>query len=109
MMRLRLGILVLLPLVVAAVACERRAGASATATDRVVGATTQAVIAPKMLAEVGGGGAASAFDVLRANYAPYCRPGDDLAFPLKVLSVSADETTFWRGSRDLFFTWCRDH
>jgi hypothetical protein len=26
-----------------------------------------------------------------------------------VLSVSADQNAFWRGSRDLYFTWCREH
>ena len=52
-----------------------------------------------------------AFDILKANYAPYCVANDDLAFPMKIWALSADQYAFWRGSRDLYFTWCRgtDH
>jgi uncharacterized protein (DUF2252 family) len=49
-----------------------------------------------------------AFDILNTNYAPYCVPGDDLAFPMKIWALSANQYQFWRGSRDLYFTWCRD-
>jgi len=52
-----------------------------------------------------------AFEVLKNNYAPYCVPGDELAFPMKVWALSASQYQFWRGSRDLYFEWCRgsDH
>src|SRR4029079_13448420 len=49
-----------------------------------------------------------AFDILSRDYAPYCTPDDDLAFPMKVLALSANQYQFWRGSRDLYFTWCKD-
>lgn len=48
-----------------------------------------------------------AFDILNTNYAPYCVAGDDLAFPMKIWALSANQYQFWRGSRDLYFTWCR--
>ncbi|HEY7115057.1 MAG TPA: DUF2252 family protein [Tepidisphaeraceae bacterium] len=49
------------------------------------------------------------YDVLRHNYAPYCTPGDDLAFPMKIWGLAKDQHTFWRGSRDLLFTWVKNH
>src|SRR5947207_9184460 len=49
------------------------------------------------------------FDVLSKNYAPYCTPNDDLAFPMKVWALSENKFTFWRGSRDMYFAWCRTH
>jgi uncharacterized protein (DUF2252 family) len=48
-------------------------------------------------------------DVLLHNYAPYCTPGDDLAFPMKVWALSENKFLFWRGSRDLYFAWCAQH
>lgn len=52
-----------------------------------------------------------AFDILNRDYAPWCTPGDDLAFPMKIWALSANQYQFWRGSRDLYFTWCKapDH
>jgi uncharacterized protein (DUF2252 family) len=50
-----------------------------------------------------------AYDVLVRHYAPYCEAGDDLAFPMKVWGLSKDQHTFWRGSRELYFAWCRTH
>jgi len=34
---------------------------------------------------------------------------DPLAFPMKVRAVAADKSGLWRGGKDLFFQWCRDH
>jgi hypothetical protein len=34
---------------------------------------------------------------------------DPFAWPAKAWSLSANEYKFWRGSKDLFFTWCGDH
>jgi uncharacterized protein (DUF2252 family) len=34
---------------------------------------------------------------------------DPLAFPMKVRAVAADKSGLWRGGKDLFFRWCRDH
>jgi uncharacterized protein (DUF2252 family) len=48
-------------------------------------------------------------DVLLHNYAPYCTPADDLAFPMKVWALSENKFLFWRGSRDLYFAWCAQH
>jgi uncharacterized protein (DUF2252 family) len=50
-----------------------------------------------------------AYDVLVRDYAPYCAPRDDLAFPTKVWGLSKDQHTFWRGSRELYFAWCKLH
>jgi uncharacterized protein (DUF2252 family) len=47
------------------------------------------------------------YDVLLRHYAPYCTPGDDLAFPMKIWGLSRDQHSFWRGSRELYFAWCR--
>jgi uncharacterized protein (DUF2252 family) len=88
--------------------CDRDAAGGADAppaTRAVAAASGVAVVA----APAGGLEAGRAFDVLQANYGPYCVPGDDLSFPLKVLSLSADQHAFWRGSRDLFFTWAAEH
>lgn len=49
------------------------------------------------------------YDVLQRNYGPYCVPGDDLSFPMKVRGLLGGRYAFWRGSRDLYFTWCRDN
>jgi uncharacterized protein (DUF2252 family) len=60
----------------------------------------------------GAGGAAAPerpFDVLTRTYAPYCAPGDDLAFPMKVWGVAAGKFHFWRGTRDLYFLWCKEN
>lgn len=47
------------------------------------------------------------FDVIQASYQPYMTAGDPLAFPMKVRSLSGDPYTFWRGSKDLFYFWCK--
>lgn len=47
------------------------------------------------------------FDVIVNAYAPYMSPADPLAMPMKVKALTQDPYTFWRGSKDLFFVWCR--
>jgi uncharacterized protein (DUF2252 family) len=47
------------------------------------------------------------FDRIERAYAPYMNADDPLALPMKIRSLSADEYTFWRGSKDLFFVWCK--
>ncbi len=49
------------------------------------------------------------YDVIEKAYAPYMDPADPLAFPMKVRSLSENPYTFWRGSKDLFFIWCKTH
>lgn len=49
----------------------------------------------------------SSFEVLRDAYAPYMSLDDPYGFPMKVRSMAADPYKFWRGSKDLFFIWCR--
>jgi|GEM_PF-2843839 len=49
------------------------------------------------------------YDLLKKNYGVYCTPDDPHAFPMKVWGLSSNEFAFWRGSRDLYFTWCRDN
>lgn len=50
-----------------------------------------------------------AFERIESAYAPYLDKSDPLSFPLKIKSLSANEYTFWRGSKDLFFQWCKTH
>lgn len=47
------------------------------------------------------------YDAIERAYAPYMSSTDPLAFPMKVRSIAADPYKFWRGSKDLFFIWCR--
>jgi uncharacterized protein (DUF2252 family) len=49
------------------------------------------------------------FDILVEAYGPYMNQNDPLAFPMKVRAVAADKSGLWRGGKDLFFRWCRDH
>ena len=52
---------------------------------------------------------ASAFDLLKQTYGAYVDETDPLGWPMKVRSVTADEFKFWRGTKDLFFNWCKTH
>lgn len=47
------------------------------------------------------------YDAIERAYAPYMSSTDPLAFPMKVRSIAADPYKFWRGSKDLFFLWCK--
>ncbi len=47
------------------------------------------------------------FEQIETAYKPYMTPNDPLAFPMKVKSLSGDPYTFWRGSKDLFYVWCK--
>lgn len=60
----------------------------------------------------GGAGIARAqgpLEVLESTYGAYLARGDSLALPMKLRSLVADEYGLWRGGKDLFFYWCKDH
>jgi uncharacterized protein (DUF2252 family) len=48
-------------------------------------------------------------EVLQRTYGPYLAKDDQLAMPMKVRALVADEYGLWRGGKDLFFNWCRTH
>lgn len=52
-------------------------------------------------------GQSSAYETLEASYKPYLSHTDPFGWPMKVKSLCADPYKFWRGSKDLFFTWCK--
>lgn len=45
------------------------------------------------------------FDLMQRLYAPLCKPGDDLSFPMKVLAASASPAKFATSTRELFYRW----
>lgn len=45
------------------------------------------------------------YDALQQSFGKYLDPADALAWPAKVNAVAQDEFHFWRGTRDLFYTW----
>ena len=47
------------------------------------------------------------FDTLQGIYSPYMSTADPVGFPMKVRALASDEYKFWRGSKDLFFLWCK--
>lgn len=49
------------------------------------------------------------YDTIQRAYEPYMAKDDTLAFPMKFNSLATDPYTFWRGSKDLFFIWCKTH
>jgi hypothetical protein len=49
------------------------------------------------------------YDLLERYYAPYTSADDPLGFPMKVRNLSAGPYRFWRGSKELFYEWCRTH
>jgi uncharacterized protein (DUF2252 family) len=49
------------------------------------------------------------FDRIEKAYSPYMDAEDPLAFPMKVKSLAADPYKFWRGSKDLFYFWCKSN
>lgn len=61
------------------------------------------VVAAPCLAQSG------TYDTIRRAYEPYMAKDDPLAFPMKVKSLAADPYSFWGGSKDLFFVWCKTH
>jgi uncharacterized protein (DUF2252 family) len=48
-----------------------------------------------------------AYDLLERYYAPYTTADDPLGFPMKVRNLSASPYRFWRGSKEVFYEWCR--
>ncbi len=49
----------------------------------------------------------SAYDLLRRSHAPFLEENHWLQWPMKVRAISETEYKFWRGSKDLFLTWCK--
>ncbi|HVT88503.1 MAG TPA: DUF2252 family protein [Tepidisphaeraceae bacterium] len=49
------------------------------------------------------------YDVIQRSYAPYMSSDDPLDFAMKVRSLADDPYKFWRGSKDLFFIWCKSN
>ncbi len=49
------------------------------------------------------------FDILARTYKPYTTATDDLGFPMKVRNLSSNAYRFWRGSKELFYEWCKTH
>jgi len=43
------------------------------------------------------------------RFNPWLSPEDPLELPLKLHSLQKDEYTFFRGTVDLYYDWCRDH
>ena len=52
---------------------------------------------------------ASPYDRIAASYTPFMDASDPLAFSMKVYSLSGSSYKFWRGSKDLYFDWCKTH
>ncbi len=50
-----------------------------------------------------------AYERIRAAYAPYLNEQDPFSLPMKIASLASDEYKFWRGSKDLFFQWGKQH
>jgi uncharacterized protein (DUF2252 family) len=47
------------------------------------------------------------YDLLERYYAPHTDASDPLGFPMKVRNLSSTPYRFWRGSKELFYEWCR--
>lgn len=54
-------------------------------------------------------GRSGSYDALEHSYASVLDPSDSLGWPMKVRSLSSDPYTFWRGSRELFWIWCKSN
>jgi len=52
---------------------------------------------------------AAPFDEIERAYSPYMQADDTLAFPMKIKSLASDPYKFWRGSKDLFYHWCKSN
>jgi uncharacterized protein (DUF2252 family) len=69
------------------------------------GATSQGTGAAAAALPTGNG----PFDILARTYKPYTTATDDLGFPMKVRNLSSNPYRFWRGSKELFYEWCKTH
>lgn len=49
------------------------------------------------------------YDLIEKAYTSYMSPDDPLAFSMKIKSLSSDPYKFWRGSKDLFYLWCKQN
>lgn len=51
----------------------------------------------------------AAYDALVDRYVPYLDPTDPFGWPAKVNAIASDEYKFWRGTKDLYYAWCKRH
>src|SRR6266511_937536 len=51
----------------------------------------------------------SAFDRIQRAYTAYMSLTDPWAFPMKARAIASSHLNFWRGGKDLFFSWAKDH
>jgi hypothetical protein len=90
----RCAVLILL---LASLACDRRASSNTAA--------------PAAGSKGNGGGASStsnlAFDILSRTYAPFTSSDDPVGFPMKIRNLSSNAYRFWRGSKEVFYDWCK--
>jgi uncharacterized protein (DUF2252 family) len=49
------------------------------------------------------------YDLLRKAHAPFLEENNWLQWPMKVRAIAETEYKFWRGSKDLFLDWCKQH
>ncbi|MDB5322912.1 MAG: hypothetical protein JWN40_4543 [Phycisphaerales bacterium] len=49
------------------------------------------------------------FYILSQTYAPYTAASDPFGFPMKARNLSTNAYRFWRGSKELFYVWCKTH
>src|SRR4051794_8740461 len=49
----------------------------------------------------------SAYDVLEKFYKPYTSADDPLGFPMKLRNLSTNPYRFGRGTKELFYLWCK--
>src|SRR3954452_17047544 len=94
---MKLLIAPLLLLVVGAGGCDRKTASSSSA---VPAGTTKAGAASL---PTGNG----PFDVMARTYAPFTSEDDQTGFPMKVRNLSSGAYRFWRGSKELFYLWCK--
>ena len=68
-----------------------------------------AAVAPTARGQTAATQPADPVTAISADYAPYLDPADPLALDMKLRSLATDEYKFWRGSKDLFFIWCKSN
>jgi len=49
------------------------------------------------------------YDVITRAYSPYTDADDPVGYPMKVRNLTSNAYRFWRGSKELFYTWCKTH
>ncbi|HEV7301855.1 MAG TPA: DUF2252 family protein [Tepidisphaeraceae bacterium] len=49
------------------------------------------------------------YAVLRDAWSPYVQAGDPYGFPMKVAAITESKYKFWRGTKDLYYRWAKQH